>query len=106
MNEYKKEMTRKLDKMIEILKSYIDDFTAEWKEKEEEYQIKLEDIQKENDRLRLTVMDLEQELEFATKRTDELVLKNTNLMIKLDQVKSVENEINSNNKKWYQIFYK
>lgn len=94
-----------MDRMLEILKSHIDDIIAQWKEKEIEYQIKVEDLSKENDRLRVAVMDLEQELEFATKRMDELVLKNTNLLIKLDQQsKPVVNVEPS--KKWFQLFYK
>lgn len=93
---------RKMDRMLEILKSHIDDIVAQWKEKEMEYQLNVEDLSKENDRLRVAVMELEQELEFATKRMDELVLKNTNLMIDLDEKsKPVESS-----KKWFQLFYR
>lgn len=100
-------MTRTIDRMMEILKSHIDDIVAYSKEQEVDFKTKIEDLTMENDKLRISIMDLEQELEFANKRMDELVLHKTELLVELDKVKKEQEfnlEYKNSNKKWLRFF--
>lgn len=98
-------MLRKMDRMIEILKANIDDLVAQMNENDIMYQTNVEDLKRENEKLRTTVMDLEQELEFSTKRMEELILKNTNLMVEVDELKKpIDHTTHPNYKKWLKFF--
>lgn len=99
--------TRTMDRMMEILKSHMDDIVAYSKEQEVDFKTKIEDLTMENDKLRISIMDLEQELEFANKRMDELVLHKTELLVELDKVKKEQEfnlEYKNGNKKWLRFF--
>lgn len=102
---YNIKMLRKMDRMIEILKANIDDLVAQMNENDIMYQTNVEDLKRENEKLRTTVMDLEQELEFSTKRMEELILKNTNLMVEVDELKKpIDHTTHPNYKKWLKFF--
>lgn len=102
-----KKKMRTMDRMVEVLRTHIDDMVARWKDEELVYQVKLDDWSKEYDRLHDTLMQVEEELEAVKKQKEELVLQNINLRKELaTQTEKPQPVIVETSKKWYQHFYK